>query len=117
MSEKTSKRPMELFDGLDRNSDGVFDILDLPQGIDPFRFHEFDVFRRGGEEGVLSFYDEHLIQKSIDNLLFLNKFDQEVIDICDETIEIPQFGTKHSFNISVSVGIVLWDQFSKLNSK
>ena len=42
--------------------------------------------------------------------------DQEVIDICDESIEIPQFGTKHSFNISVSVGIVLWDQFSKLSS-
>ena len=33
---------------------------------------------------------------------------QEAIDIADGCIEIPQFGTKHSFNISVSVGIVLW---------
>lgn len=33
-------------------------------------------------------------------------------DVC---IEIPQFGTKHSFNIVVSAGIVLWDFFSKLN--
>jgi len=39
---------------------------------------------------------------------------QEVADQCDLAIEIPQFGTKHSFNISVSVGIVLWDLFSKL---
>ncbi|MDA3882393.1 MAG: RNA methyltransferase [Bacteroidales bacterium] len=34
---------------------------------------------------------------------------QSVIDMSDECIEIPQFGTKHSFNISVSCGIVLWD--------
>lgn len=33
---------------------------------------------------------------------------QEVIDVSDGCIEIPQFGTKHSFNISVTVGIVLW---------
>jgi len=39
---------------------------------------------------------------------------QEVVDLCDQTIEIPQFGTKHSFNISVSAGIVLWDLFNKL---
>lgn len=39
--------------------------------------------------------------------------DQEVINICDDVIEIPQFGTKHSFNISVTVGIVLWDYFTK----
>lgn len=41
---------------------------------------------------------------------------QEVIDICDGAIEIPQFGTKHSFNISVSAGIVLWDVFNKLKN-
>ena len=39
---------------------------------------------------------------------------QMVVDICDGSIEIPQFGTKHSFNISVSAGIVLWDIFQKL---
>ena len=39
---------------------------------------------------------------------------QEVVDQCDLSLEIPQYGTKHSFNISVSVGIVLWDLFSKL---
>ena len=39
---------------------------------------------------------------------------QEILDISDHCIEIPQYGTKHSFNVSVSVGIVLWDLFSKL---
>jgi tRNA G18 (ribose-2'-O)-methylase SpoU len=39
---------------------------------------------------------------------------QEVVNLCDKTIEIPQFGTKHSFNIAVSAGIVLWDLFNKL---
>lgn len=34
---------------------------------------------------------------------------QDVINECDTCIEIPQYGTKHSFNISVSVGIVLWE--------
>lgn len=39
---------------------------------------------------------------------------QEVIDISDGVIEIPQIGTKHSLNISVSVGVVIWDFFAKL---
>ncbi len=40
---------------------------------------------------------------------------QEAIDICDDCIEIPQFGTKHSLNVSVTSGIVIWDFFRKLN--
>ena len=39
---------------------------------------------------------------------------QEAIKLCDGTIEIPQLGTKHSLNISVSAGIVVWDIFKKL---
>lgn len=39
---------------------------------------------------------------------------QQVVNICDRTIEIPQFGTKHSFNIAVSAGIVLWELYNKL---
>jgi len=38
---------------------------------------------------------------------------QEAIDLCSGTIEIPQLGTKHSLNISVSAGIVVWDLFKK----
>jgi tRNA G18 (ribose-2'-O)-methylase SpoU len=39
---------------------------------------------------------------------------QEAIALCDGSIEIPQLGTKHSLNISVSAGIVIWDLFRKL---
>ena len=39
---------------------------------------------------------------------------QEVIDHSDGCIEIPQYGTKHSSNVSVTVGIVIWDLFEKL---
>ncbi|MCY1381516.1 23S rRNA (guanosine-2'-O-)-methyltransferase RlmB [compost metagenome] len=35
----------------------------------------------------------------------------------DQVIEIPQFGTKHSFNVSVSAGIFLWDYFTKTIGK
>lgn len=40
---------------------------------------------------------------------------QEVVSNSNACIEIPQFGTKHSLNISVSVGVVLWDLFKKLS--
>ena len=40
---------------------------------------------------------------------------QQIVNISDVCIEIPQFGTKHSFNVSVSAGIVLWEVFRKLN--
>jgi len=42
---------------------------------------------------------------------------QQVIDASDACVEIPQFGTKHSFNIAVSTGIVLWDLFAKIHFK
>ncbi|MCK5168229.1 MAG: RNA methyltransferase [Bacteroidales bacterium] len=41
---------------------------------------------------------------------------QEVVNLSDYSIEIPQYGTKHSFNISVSAGIVLWEFFKKIES-
>ena len=40
---------------------------------------------------------------------------QEAVALCDGCIEIPQLGTKHSLNISVSAGIVIWDLFQKMN--
>lgn len=39
---------------------------------------------------------------------------QKAIELCNGTIEIPQLGTKHSLNISVSAGIVIWDLFQKI---
>ncbi|AEH01276.1 MULTISPECIES: RNA methyltransferase [unclassified Lacinutrix] len=42
--------------------------------------------------------------------------DQNIVNASDSVIEIPQFGTKHSLNISVSCGVVVWDLFSKLKA-
>ncbi|MDD2416146.1 MAG: RNA methyltransferase [Parabacteroides sp.] len=40
---------------------------------------------------------------------------QSVVDSCDYCIEIPQYGTKHSLNVSVTAGIVIWDFFKQLS--
>ena len=39
---------------------------------------------------------------------------QKVVDACDGCIEIPQYGTKHSLNVSVTGGIIIWEFFRKL---
>lgn len=71
--------------------------------------------------------------EQVENAVFLNDFtpsntiktavvfgnevfgvSQEAVLACDGSIEIPQLGTKHSLNISVSVGIVVWDLFRKI---
>lgn len=53
--------------------------------------------------------------------IFGNEVDgvsQEVVDASDMSLEIPQFGTKHSLNVSVSVGVVLWQySFRRLTSQ
>lgn len=53
-------------------------------------------------------------------LVFGNEVDgvqQEVVDASDGVLEIPQYGTKHSLNISISAGIVLWHIASALHSE
>ena len=41
---------------------------------------------------------------------------QKVVSASDLILEIPQFGTKHSLNISVSCGVVVWDVFAKMKT-
>ena len=41
---------------------------------------------------------------------------QQVIDVCDGCLEIPQFGTKHSMNVSVTAGIIIW-HFAELMNR
>ena len=40
---------------------------------------------------------------------------QNVVDSCDLCVEIPQYGTKHSLNVAVTTGIVIWDFFKQLS--
>lgn len=88
-----------------------------------------EVIKNLKKEGVIT-----LAIEQVENATFLQNFEvhtsqkyalifgnevfgvsQEAVAICDGSIEIPQLGTKHSLNISVSVGIVVWDLFQKLN--
>ena len=53
-------------------------------------------------------------------LVFGNEVDgvgQEAVDRCDGAVEIPQAGTKHSVNVSVSGGVVLWSFFCQIRPK
>jgi tRNA G18 (ribose-2'-O)-methylase SpoU len=40
---------------------------------------------------------------------------QKVVDSCNASIELPQYGTKHSLNVSVTAGIVIWDFFKRIS--
>jgi tRNA G18 (ribose-2'-O)-methylase SpoU len=66
------------------------------------------------------FLDEFSPKKGVKIALVMgnevNGVQQEVIDACKGVIEVPQIGTKHSLNISVCTGIVVWDIFSKIKN-
>ena len=69
-------------------------------------------------EQAVSLLDFSLLKETTYALVFGNEVkgvQQEVVSSSDAVIEIPQYGTKHSLNISVSVGVVVWDFFSKLS--
>jgi tRNA G18 (ribose-2'-O)-methylase SpoU len=68
-------------------------------------------------EGAVELQDLILAKGKKYALIFgheINGVDQEIVDMSDICVEIPQFGTKHSFNIAVSAGIVLWEVSQKL---
>ena len=61
---------------------------------------------------------QHLNEVSAEKLAFIfgnevSGVEQETISLCDGCVEIPQFGMKHSLNISVAAGIVLWEAVKK----
>ena len=47
----------------------------------------------------------------------INGVNQYALNKCNEIIEIPQFGTKHSLNISVAMGVIVWELWKKLSFK
>ena len=69
-----------------------------------------------GSEGLDDFRPEAGVRYA---LVFGNEVEgvsQEAVDACDGAIEIPQAGTKHSLNVSVSGGVVLWHFFNGLRT-
>lgn len=83
--------------------DNGYQIIAIEQAENSLMLHQFEP--QGGKKYALIFGNE------------VNGVSDEVMKQIDTCIEIPQFGTKHSFNIVVSAGIVLWDIFAKLNLK
>ncbi len=90
---------LELIESLNQNGHTTIAIEQVENAA---MLHEFDL--ETSKNYVLVFGNE------------VKGVSQEVINHCEIVIEIPQFGTKHSLNISVSVGVVVWDFWSKLNT-
>jgi tRNA G18 (ribose-2'-O)-methylase SpoU len=78
-----------------------YQIIAIEQASESISLHEFTP--QAGKKYALIFGNE------------VNGVNEAVMQKIDACIEIPQFGTKHSFNVVVSAGIVLWDFFAKLN--
>lgn len=81
----------------------------IAEGYNVIAVEQVDKSRKLGE------YD---IEEGHYALIFGNEVKgvrQDVVDMCDSALEIPQYGTKHSLNVSVSVGIVLWEFALRLN--
>ena len=76
-------------------------IVSIEQAVEAEQLHEFEVSE--GTTYALVFGNE------------VKGVSQEIVTASDTVIEIPQFGTKHSLNISVSAGVVIWDFWTKLN--
>ena len=80
-------------------------------------------YRISGVEQVAGSVELHEFQLETSSqkiaLVFGNEVkgvSQSVLDTCDDFIEIPQNGTKHSLNVSVSVGVVLWEMVKKFSA-
>ena len=85
--------------------------------IESLKKDNIDVFAVEQVENSIFLQDFTIEKNKKYALVFGNEVygvSQKAIELCDGTIEIPQLGTKHSLNISVSAGIVVWDFFKKM---
>jgi len=87
--------------------------------IEKLRKDGLSIFSIEQAEGSISLEAFDLKEKKKIALVFgheVKGVQQKIIDLSDACIEIPQFGTKHSFNVTVSAGIVLWEVVRKIGS-
>ena len=80
--------------------------------IEQLKQNQYSIF--AVEQVANSISLEKLSELNLDKIAFIfgnevSGVEQETISLCDGCIEIPQFGMKHSLNISVAAGIVLWE--------
>ena len=81
------------------------------QAIESCKINGYDCFAVEQTKNSI-FLDKLVLKNKKIALVFGNEVDgvsQDSIDICNGSIEVPQWGTKHSFNLSVTTGIVLWE--------
>ena len=87
--------------------------------IEELQKEEIECYAIEQAENSLNLIDFQPNKEKIIAIVMGNEVDgvqQEVIDICNGVIEIPQIGTKHSLNISVCTGVVVWDLYSKIKA-
>lgn len=87
------------------------------EAIAELKLHGYTVISIEQAEGAVMLNDFVPAQDKKFALVFGNEVDgvqQEVVSDSDIVIEIPQFGMKHSLNISVSAGVLIWDFYRKL---
>ncbi|HLN21619.1 MAG TPA: RNA methyltransferase [Bacteroidales bacterium] len=88
------------------------------EAIDELRINSYQIIAIEQAEGSVALQDFNVVEGKKYALVFgheINGVDQQIMDLCDNCIEIPQFGSKHSFNIAVSAGIVLWELYRKIS--
>ena len=91
---------------------------DILTVLDHLKNENVSLFAIEQVENAVFLHDFQVENKKRYALIFGNEVkgvSQEAIKKCDGVIEIPQLGTKHSLNIAVSAGIVIWDIFQKIN--
>lgn len=93
-----AKDVLEVIDTLKKDNVAVYAIEQVENSV---MLNDFQV--KDGQKYALVFGNE------------VKGVAQDAVHLCDGVIEIPQLGTKHSLNISVSAGIVVWDLFQKMS--
>lgn len=90
---------------------------DTIDAVNFLRDNGFEVFSIEQVEGSIMLEDFVPLKNKKYAVIFGNEVKgvrQDVVDLSDGCIEIPQYGTKHSLNVSVTAGIVIWDLFCKM---
>lgn len=89
---------------------------DITECLQELQDQNYRLFALEQAESSLSLSDFSPDKMTSLGLIFGNEVSgvsDKALTFCENCIEIPQFGTKHSFNIAVSAGIVLWDYYMK----
>ncbi|WP_297928759.1 RNA methyltransferase [uncultured Coprobacter sp.] len=90
---------------------------DTNDAVDKLHEEGYVVYAIEQVENSIILYDLQLNKNSKYAVVLGNEVkgvQQNVVDKCNQSIEIPQFGTKHSLNVSVTAGLVIWDFFKML---